>query len=322
MAASGAAWCAAAPESVMETSSLRLPRFEITVQNESSLTAVFTVSSDLIWLRGHFEGLPVLPGAAELLFITALAERKGAFPGHEVRITGADSVKFTRPVTPGARLLAELSPDEAFGRIGFRITSAKDGTLFSSGTLLSDGLAEHGAFHAPPSEVPFPPRPVMDRETLSSVMAQKEPMRMADELLSYGESPDEGLVRGAASFRPVPGKCAACADGGIEPVLITESMAQAVCAVMSEWHLRRSLPVPMGMLLGVRGLRLDPDALSRTGGSEFVASAESCFFDDTRGVFSCSVSLKGRTAAEGRLTVLWLMPGALRELIGGAAGQS
>lgn len=94
----------------METSSLRLPRFEITVQNESSLTAVFTVSSDLIWLRGHFEGLPVLPGAAELLFITALAERKGAFPGHEVRITGADSVKFTRPVTPGARLPCRTLP--------------------------------------------------------------------------------------------------------------------------------------------------------------------------------------------------------------------
>lgn len=288
------------------------PLFDVR-QGGLSLSAEFTLSPDLVWFRGHFAGIPVLPGAAELLFVCALAEVAGAFPGHAVRVTGAEAVKFVSPALPRERLRADLKLDAAGGRLAFRVTSSDGSRVFSRGTLIS---GESGTLPAPGGETDtgLTPIPVMDRERLSLVMPQKEPMLMADALLSFAESPDEGTVSGVTSFTPAPSKCAASPEGRLlHPVLVTEAMAQCVCAVMTEWHMRRGLPVPAGLLLGARDLVLEPDALGAPR-ARFTASAESSFFDESRGVFSCSVTAGGRSAAAGRLSVLWLMPEALREL--------
>ena len=296
----------------MERGSLRLPRFELTRKDELTLSACFSAIEDLVWFRGHFAGLPVLPGAAELLFVRELAMMIPAVGGCGAELTGLDAVKFVRPVTPGMRLRAEISSDADGRSVSFLITSPDGAALFSKGTLLF-GKAPHETLPGDAALPELPSVPVLDHERLSAVMPQKEPMLMADALLSYSEAEEQGSVKGTVSFTPAAGKCAAVTEKGQDPALVTENMAQCVCAVMSEWHMSRGLPVPAGLLLGVRGLRLDPALICAS--RSFITFAESSFFDGTRGVFSCSVSAGGRCAAQGRITAAWLMPSAIRELI-------
>jgi 3-hydroxymyristoyl/3-hydroxydecanoyl-(acyl carrier protein) dehydratase len=59
------------------------------------------------FFRGHFDGLPVLPGVVQLQHVV-LAEARRRWPdlGSVSRVT---RVKFRRPISPGAALSLELS---------------------------------------------------------------------------------------------------------------------------------------------------------------------------------------------------------------------
>ena len=49
---------------------MRDPVFEMESVTGSSYSARFRADADLDWFRGHFEGLPVLPGIAQVYFVT------------------------------------------------------------------------------------------------------------------------------------------------------------------------------------------------------------------------------------------------------------
>ncbi len=61
---------------------MRDPVFEMESVTGSSYSARFRADADLDWFRGHFEGLPVLPGIAQVYFVTlALGKISGVQAG-------------------------------------------------------------------------------------------------------------------------------------------------------------------------------------------------------------------------------------------------
>ena len=64
---------------------MRDPVFEMESVTGSSYSARFRADADLDWFRGHFEGLPVLPGIAQVYFVTLALEksplRRGGISG-------------------------------------------------------------------------------------------------------------------------------------------------------------------------------------------------------------------------------------------------
>lgn len=81
--------------------------------------AVLQLQADasLFWFQGHFPGLSVLPGVAQLDWVmhyatTLLATGK--------RFRAVENIKFQKPVAPNSRLQLELDWDEAKLRLSFR----------------------------------------------------------------------------------------------------------------------------------------------------------------------------------------------------------
>lgn len=234
---------------------LRLPRPDIAEAGERTVIAEFTVSPSLVWLRGHFPDAPVLPGAAELFIAGSLAGEISALRGAPLSFSGADRVKFMRPALPGDRLRAELTLSDSGDSVSFRLVPAEGGPAYSSGTLLLRGAEGASLSDAPCPEAPA--RLVLDHEDLAAVMPQKGPMLMADALLSFSLDEAAGTVSGMTVSDPYASGCAAVSGGEFPPLIITESMAQCVCAVMAERQRREGRALPIALLLGVRGLFLD-----------------------------------------------------------------
>ena len=291
---------------------LRLPRPDIAEAGERTVIAEFTVSPSLVWLRGHFPDAPVLPGAAELFIAGSLAGEISALRGVPLSFSGADRVKFMRPALPGDRLRAELTLSDSGDSVSFRLVPAEGGPAYSSGTLLLRGAEGASLSDAPCPEAPA--RLVLDHEDLAAVMPQKGPMLMADALLSFSLDEAPGTVSGMTVSDPYASGCAAVSGGEFPPLIITESMAQCVCAVMAERQRREGRALPIALLLGVRGLVLDAAVIAE--GKPLAVTAESSFFDDTRGVFSCRAFSGGRPAAEGCLTLGWTDREGLLRLTG------
>ncbi len=76
----------------------------------------FRIADDHPSLPGHFPGRPVVPGVVLLdaAFALILAQRPGRL------VAGVPSVKFTRPVQPGQKVL--VSCDAGGDRVAFACT--------------------------------------------------------------------------------------------------------------------------------------------------------------------------------------------------------
>lgn len=64
-------------------------------------------SPGLEWFRGHFPGLPILPGVAQLLLVER-AFRAYAHVSGDFKATQVKTLKFRAVTTPGMRLALEL----------------------------------------------------------------------------------------------------------------------------------------------------------------------------------------------------------------------
>lgn len=105
--------------------------------------AVKCVSVNEPFFQGHFPGRPIMPG---VLIVEAFAQTAAlialtAHPDYKdkaVYLMGTDKMRFRRPVTPGDRLLLEVTT--RFQRRGvwqFDCTATVDGQRVADGGLLA-----------------------------------------------------------------------------------------------------------------------------------------------------------------------------------------
>jgi 3-hydroxyacyl-[acyl-carrier-protein] dehydratase len=95
-----------------------------------SLTFHFIVPRGLPIFRGHFPGLPIVPGALQVGWAAELARTHGLETG---RCTGIVTAKFRRLMLPGMRMAARLEPGPQAGQVRFEYAS--DGAVVSTGRL-------------------------------------------------------------------------------------------------------------------------------------------------------------------------------------------
>lgn len=98
-----------------------LPQVQWDHQSPTEARAALDVSAELAVFDGHFDGMPVLPGVAQLDWVIVFGRQCFDMPPHFVR---AEVLKFHRPVLPPARLALELQWNVDAGRLGFTLTSA------------------------------------------------------------------------------------------------------------------------------------------------------------------------------------------------------
>lgn len=108
----------------------------------------------------------------------------------------------------------------------------------------------------------------------------------------------DGLV---ACMTVRPGSTLSLPDGSIADWAVPEVMAQAVAAFSSLTTHQTAAP-GIGLLLGIREFSVSR-ARFAPGTRLQVDVTETTRDEDSRGVFSCRVSVEGEPVAEGRLTV-------------------
>jgi 3-hydroxymyristoyl/3-hydroxydecanoyl-(acyl carrier protein) dehydratase len=92
------------------------------------------VTPDLRCLRGHFPGLPIVPGAMQLGWVLVFASE---LLGSPPVLRGLQSVKFQRLVQPGQTLSLTIKLDQGQETIQFEYESAAG--RHSSGRVLLGG---------------------------------------------------------------------------------------------------------------------------------------------------------------------------------------
>jgi 3-hydroxymyristoyl/3-hydroxydecanoyl-(acyl carrier protein) dehydratase len=104
---------------------------ETRVEPPSHARLTLFVPPDLRCLRGHFPGLPIVPGAMQLGWVLAFASE---LLGSRPVLRGLQSVKFQRLVQPGQLLRLTIKLDPGQQAIQFEYESAAG--RHSSGRVL------------------------------------------------------------------------------------------------------------------------------------------------------------------------------------------
>lgn len=95
-----------------------------------SLVRDVTVPEDLVFLEGHFDGFPVVPGVVQLGWAIDAAETGLGAPA---RVAAVENLKFKELLLPGQRLRLEVSWSEARDVLRFRLAAGE--RVFSAGRL-------------------------------------------------------------------------------------------------------------------------------------------------------------------------------------------
>ena len=91
------------------------------------------VPDDLAFLAGHFDGMPVVPGVAQLHWVlTASRTLLASIPA----VAAIEALKFHQPLLPGSRFELEVVADPDGKRLRFRLWR-EDGAVSSGRILLS-----------------------------------------------------------------------------------------------------------------------------------------------------------------------------------------
>lgn len=185
---------------------------------------------------GHFPGLPILPGVAELIMVAgALA------PGGSSSLTGVRHVRFRGLVRPGDEL--DLVAPEDSTRFELR----RGAELIARGELDFDGqrtLADEGMTIAA--------RPAHDAPPMDALVPHRPPMRLVERFLGEAEDGATCLARIAES--------GAFAQGAAAPAI---AMLEAAAQTAAAWEaLRRSRVASggeprIGYLVSARDVVLD-----------------------------------------------------------------
>jgi 3-hydroxyacyl-[acyl-carrier-protein] dehydratase len=119
------------------------------------LVAHQTIPADDLFLRAHFPGFPLWPGAllleamAQTTAIYLLADQGGTRSG-QVPVLGAVECRFLRPVFPGDRLCYRTRLVRRLGGLGlFAVAVNRRSELVARGRI-SAGLVQRSALAAAP----------------------------------------------------------------------------------------------------------------------------------------------------------------------------
>ena len=99
-------------------------------RTDNSVAVEFSVPPDSPYFDGHFPEFSLLPAVAQVELIIRFASEH---LGTSIDISYMRRVKFTQFILPNTPLLLRLEKGEK--NITFKITSPKDASLYSSGTL-------------------------------------------------------------------------------------------------------------------------------------------------------------------------------------------
>lgn len=95
-----------------------------------SIARDVTVPDDLVFLDGHFEGFPVVPGVVQVGWVMEAVEAAfGAAP----RLAAVENLKFKELLLPGQHLRLEVSWSEARDVLRFELSAGE--RVFSTGRL-------------------------------------------------------------------------------------------------------------------------------------------------------------------------------------------
>lgn len=104
----------------------------------TSAQAELDIADDLAVFDGHFPGMPVVPGVAQVDWVMALAPERLAIPPRD-RFARLDLLKFQAVIRPGTRVRLALAWQPAECVLGFRLTS--DAGAHASGKIVFHPVA-------------------------------------------------------------------------------------------------------------------------------------------------------------------------------------
>jgi predicted hotdog family 3-hydroxylacyl-ACP dehydratase len=231
------------------------------------------VPTDLACLEGHFPGLPVLPGLAQLEWAVRAA---GLLTGAPVRVHGIEALKFRELIRPGESFTAQLKLSAEGQRADLEVL--RDGRVAASARLrlgdLQDGEPAVAAAFREDGEP--------DGEDARPLVPHAEPMVFLDRLLTSDEKQTRCSVRVEAipMFRDP--------RGGLPGWVGLEPMAQCIAAHGGLEARRRGHAPRIGFLLGCRRLRVDTDRL-RPGVGYAVSATQVWGADEGLVSFDCEL---------------------------------
>ncbi|HZX32591.1 MAG TPA: hypothetical protein VFF03_14655 [Rhodocyclaceae bacterium] len=110
----------------------------LSVQKETDAVSLeLLVSRDLAYFRGHFPGLPILPGVVQVDWAIRFAQDHLGIPAD--RFVSLKALKFSAPVGPDTRLDLRLNWKPETRRLEFAYSSGT--RKYSSGQAVFSGTA-------------------------------------------------------------------------------------------------------------------------------------------------------------------------------------
>ncbi len=108
----------------------RFPRLRAILQSKESCILKFTIPKDCSFFEGHFNGLPILPGVAQIFWVQFYCEKLAGL----TNIKTINKLKFQRIIQPEEECLLKL--DIGNNTVNFQFTV--DEKICSSGSLRYD----------------------------------------------------------------------------------------------------------------------------------------------------------------------------------------
>ncbi len=98
------------------------PLIEKVKRSSHGVELLLSVPEDLLYLKGHFDQVPILPGVVQIDWAIKLARRYLDLPPHFVRM---EVLKFRELILPGLRLNLSLQYKVDKGKLFFSYVSSQ-----------------------------------------------------------------------------------------------------------------------------------------------------------------------------------------------------